>query len=477
MMMNKYSGRRVRLAVWMLSSCVGLAACSTEEQYTSPFFNFGPSFNAQDSAVPVILNNDAWWEDLNDPTLNQLMDKALDNNIDLGIARELVIEALANLEGVPPRAQINPSATIQRGESAGVGTSSETTSSGSLGVFWLLDPYGVRRQQINGAGAQVDVADAGVDEARSLIILNIASAYVDLRFNQRLLRLRQTQLKSRRQTVELTQALFDQGSAIKLEVTRTQALLAETQSQIPPLKSAIRILKNNLAILAGVGPGKLNIDLDQNARQPQPTMPTNIGIPADLLRNRPDLRSAERTYYAEVTDIGVARANLFPQLSLSGSIGPARNNGVTELEYFFGPTLTLPSLLDNTLKASVKAEESQARQALETWKSLVLNALGEVENALVSYRGSAASVVQARRSADLFVTARDLTRTLVQNGGVTVRELIDIEQDVANADVALAQAVQQLGQDYVALHTSLGAGSNVKGENDNPHLAGKKDTN
>lgn len=473
-MTNNKPRRRARLALWMISSSVGLSACSTEEPFTAPFFNFAPSYQSGIEAAPVLLTNDAWWEDLHDKTLNHLIDKALDDNIDLAIARERVVEAHANLEGVPPLGEVTPSASIQRGETAGIATSSETSAEAAVGVSWMFDPYGMRRQQIQAAGARVEVAGAEVDAARSLIILNMASAYINLRFNQRLLELRKRQLASRRQTVDLTRKLFDQGSAIKVELTRTEALLAETQSQIPPLVAAVQSLKNDIAILAGVAPGQLGINLDGHVHQPHPKMPANIGIPADILRNRPDLRIAERNYYAEVSDIGVARADLFPRLSLSGSVGPARREGVTELEYFFGPSIVFPTLLNNSLKANVAVQVSQARQAHETWKSTVLSALGEVENALASYRGSAGSVTQARRSAQLFGSARNLTRQLVESGEGTVRELIDVEQDVANADVALAQALQQLGQNYVALHTALGAGSNVKGEKDSPRVAEKE---
>lgn len=469
MTIKKTLGRRVRMALWTVGSLTGLSACSTEEPYTAPFFNFASSYKSGIEAAPVLLTNDAWWERLEDRTLNLLIDRALDDNIDLGIARERVIEAHANLEGVPPLGSLTPSASAQRGETAGVATSSETTSEAALGVSWMFDPYGMRRQQIQGAGALVEVAGAEVDAARSLLVLNMASAYINLRFNQRLLQLRRKQLASRRQTVDLTRKLFDQGSAIKLELTRTQALQAETEAQIPPLVGAIHGLKSDIAILAGVAPGALDINLDGPVHQPHPTMPTSIGIPADLLRNRPDLRIAERSYYAAVSDIGVARADLFPRLSLSGSIGSARREGVTELEYFFGPSIVFPSLLDNTLKANVAVQVSQAKQGLETWKSTVLSALGEVENALASYRGSAASVQKSRQSSQLFSSARNLTRQLVESGEGTVRDLIDVEQDVADADVALAQALQQLGQDYVALHTSLGAGSNVKGEKDSPY--------
>lgn len=447
----------------VLASVVSTAGCSTEEPYKQPFFNFASSYNSVSTGSPVLLSNDAWWKKLDDQTLDQLITTALEQNIDLAVAQERVVEANANLEGVPPLGEIIPSGSVRRQEE--IRTSAETRSEAQLGISWMFDPYGMRRQQIQAASARVEAAEAEVDAARLLLVLNMANAYIDLRSTQRLLVLRRQQLASRNQTVELTNKLFEQGSATRVEMARTKALVAETTTQIPPLIAEIQSLKNDIAVLAGRAPGALSMNLDGSSHQPRPNMAATIGIPADLLRNRPDLQIAERSYYAAVSEIGVARADLYPRLSLGGSVGAVRESGNSGLEYFFGPSIVFPSFLNNSLKANVAARHSQARQAHEVWKSTVLTALQEVENALASYKGSVQAVQTAQSSAQLYREARDLTRNLVQSGGATIRELIDAEQDVANADVVRAQTVQRLGRDFVQLHISLGAGSNVGGDN------------
>lgn len=466
--MNDISGRGAPVFGVFLAGVVGLAGCSTEEPYNRPFFNFASSYQSVPSGAPVLLTNDAWWERLHDRTLNTLVTRALEGNIDLGIARERVIEAHANLEGVPPLGELNPSATVRRQQEIGPASSSETRAEANLGVNWLFDPYGSRRQQIQAAGARVEVAGAEVDAARLLLTFNMANAYIDLRFNQRLLGLRRQQLASRRKTVDLTRKLFDQGSTTRVELARTEAQVAQTQTQIPPLIAEIQSLKNEIAVLAGVAPGTLGINLDGSTHQPHPKMAPNIGIPADLLRNRPDIQIAERSYYAAVSEIGVARAAMYPRLSLGGSIGAATESGNEGIEFFFGPSIVVPTLLNNSLEAEVAVRHSQARQAHENWKSTVLVALREVENARVAYEGSARSVRSARRSAKLFREARDLTRDLVERGNATVRDLIDTEDDIANADVALAETRRQLGRNFVLLNISLGAGSDVGGAGDSP---------
>ena len=464
-----YISRRVTPLFWpFLAGIFGLSGCSTEEPYNRPFFNFASSYNSVPSGAPVLLTNDAWWERLDDRTLNALIARALDGNIDLGIARERVFEAHTNLEAVPPLGEISPSASVRRQEEIGPASSSETRAQGAVGVNWLFDPYGSRRQQIQAAGARIEVAGAEVDAARLLLIFNMANSYIDLRSNQRLLGLRHQQLASRRQTADLTQKLFDQGSSTRVEVARTSALVAETQTQIPPVMAEIQSLKNQIAVLAGVAPGTLDINLDGTQRQPRPNLAPNIGIPADLLRNRPDIQIAERSYYAAVSEIGVARADLYPRLSLGGSIGPATESGNSGIEFFFGPSIVFPSLLNNTLKATVAARHSQARQAHEGWKSTVLRALQEVENSRLAYEGSTRSVRSAQRSAKLYREARDLTRNLVERGNATIRVLIDTEEDVADADVALSEVRRQLGRNFVLLNISLGAGSDVGGDKDSP---------
>ncbi|MCK8465147.1 TolC family protein [Aliiroseovarius sp. S1339] len=443
-----------------MTATIGLSGCATDEPYNLPFFKFANSYSSVSSqAVPVPLANDTWWMGFKDPVFNKLVSRSLAGNIDLEIAREKVIEANANRDAVPGLLNVTPSASHRYGQNFG-GTATHT-SNARLNLDWMLDPYGLRRQQIQAASARVDIADAQEDAARLTVLLNLSNAYVDLRYNQRLLNLRRQQLASRRDAVTQTKQLFDQRAATKLDVVQTEALVAETQTQIPALIAAVRAGKNEIAVLSGVGPGRLGIDLDRNAKQPRPAKTLKTGVPADILRNRPDMQIAERSYYEAVTNVGIARAELYPSLSLSGMVGYGATSGADGLEYFIGPTLNLPSLPLKSSKSRVAARHSRARQAYGSWKSTVLTSINEVEAALAAYQGSRSAVVESQRRVRLNREARELTQELLTREGATIRDLINAEERIADADSALADNLRQLARNYVRLNIALGAGSKV----------------
>ncbi len=413
---------------------------------------------SQRSAVPVYLKNADWWRGLKDPVLDQLVARALNGNLDIELARERVIEARANERGVPENVSLQPSASIRREKD--LGGPHQTRGEASLGLSWMLDPYGARRGQVKAARARIEVADAQVEAARLLILYNVANTYIDLRYRQRLLQVRLTEARSRTQTLELTRTLLEGGSATRLDEVRAQARLAETQAAIPGLRAGIQSSKYQIATLLGVAPGTLDVDLERGARQPQPSMSTKVGIPADLLRNRPDILIAERLYYASVAEIGVAKAELYPSLSLSGAITLASiRGGVDGSEYYFGPTVRLPALPGGARKAAFAARESQARQAHTSWKSTVLEAITEVESGLVEYAGAASSVYTSQKAVNLYREAVTLTRDLVSRDGATIRELLEAEESVADADATLASNLRLMARGYVSVNVSLGSGS------------------
>lgn len=443
----------------LLVAAVTLAGCSTQQPYDKPIFPFSKSFRAAPAAKPVLQTGNRWWLDFQDPTLNTLIERALAGNVDLEIAREKVIEARANVGTVP--APYSLSSSVSSTSQAAPVTGTLTQTQGSLSFSWLLDPYGLRHQQLQVVGAQREVAKAEVDAARQVLMLNMAQAYVNLRYSQKLMELRQQQLRSRRQTAALTRKLYDAGAVTQLDVVRTQALVAETQTQIPPLSAAILGYKSEIAVLAGVAPDKFDINLAANSRQPRPQKAVELGIPADLLRNRPDIQIAELNYYAAVTDIGIARADLYPRLSLSGTISKILFSAVTGPQVLFSPAINFPALPNEGGQAAVAVREARARQALESWKSTVLGALKDVDTAYADYQGSAVAVREASRYVRLQRQARDLTVKLVSRQGATVPDLISAEENVARADVVLAQNLRQQAQDFIQLNISLGAGSQV----------------
>ena len=457
---------RVSLCSMVLTCALVLSACAPQgDGYLKPGFSFLSKYKAGPATKSVLLENAAWWRKLGDPVLNDLIALALRDSISLKLARERVVAARAERAAVPAQWMLTSNASA-RGE--GVGSDGPVLSGPvELGLTWMLDPWGARRDQLRAAGARIEVAETEVGAARLLLIYNIALAHVDLRYRQRLLALAQRDLARASQTLRETQFMRDAGQTTRIDVMRARARAAALQAELPTLRAGILGRINELSVLTGYAPGQLPGGLGQAlgkaTGQPRPKMPSEIGIPADLLRNRPDIHVAERRYYAAVTDIGVARSELYPRLSLTGLIslnmlGPASNRP----EYFFGPSVVFPAIPTKSTRARVALRESLARQAHETWRSTVLEAIVEVENALLEYAAVGTSLSAATRAARLYRETERLTRNVVQSGEATVTELIDVQREVTEADRRVADLIQQRARGFVEINVRLGAGHNLE---------------
>ncbi len=451
---NRHGWHRVISLVTVLATVSG---CSRDMAYNAPMFSFLGSYKSQKSGAPVLLDNAAWWEGLNDPVLNTLVTRALQQNLDLDLAKERVVESRANVRSVPSATTLSPSISVSlSGTDRG---SNDTRAEGTLDFSWLLDPYGARRAQIEAAKARVEVADAEEDAAQLLVLLNLSNAYVDLVYFQHLLRIRQQEIQSRAQTLELTRSLIDQGSGTRLDVLQAEARLSEAEAAVPAARAGIQSQKYQIAVLLGQTPGTLDVNLDGRSQLPRPTMSPQVGIPADLVRNRPDIRIAERLYYASLAEITQVRADLYPRLSLGGPITLAATGGSTTGNYFFGPSLQLPSLPTTPTKASIAARESRARQAHTSWKSAVLDSIFEVESSLVDYSGAKSSVGASQKTVQLYREAVELTQKMVMSEGATIQELLDAEESVTDAELMLADNQRQLARRFISLNVALGSGS------------------
>jgi outer membrane protein, multidrug efflux system len=300
-----------------------------------------------------------------------------------------------------------------------------------------------------------------VDAARLLLLLNIANAYVDLRYQQTSLQLRHSELASRRQTLGLIERLQKGSAATQVDVVKARALVSETQAEIPEISAAIEAAKNEIAVLLGKVPGGLEINLDGPVRQPRASLSPDVGIPADLLRNRPDIRVAERSYYAAFRDVAGARADLYPQLSLSGTITRTSLSGSKGTEYFFGPALTFPLLPNSARRATVEQRQSLVRQAHSQWRLTVLEAIRDVETSLAEYSAALSAQRASEETVRLYKEVVTLTRQIVTGDGATIRDLIEAEQNVAIANTALTNTLRRVGRNFVGLNVNLGSGHAV----------------
>lgn len=450
---------------FVLATLLGVSGCADlSESYQKPNFGFFAKYNTVKPGTPILLDNVAWWEGLKDPTLNQLITLALQANLSLDIARERVVASQAAREEVRSLTTLSPQADVTT--SGTDRTDRATTASATLGLSWMLDPYGTRRAEVRAADAGIEAADAEEDAARLLVLFNMANAYTNLRQSQQTLAQNHKELKRRQDTLALTRTLRDAQSATRLETTRSRARVAEIRAELPNQEATVTANLNAIAVLAGVAPGNLPSEVQaalvHKKNQPRSQLTPDVGIPADLLRNRPDIRIAERLYYVAVEEIGIARAALYPQLSLSGAITLNALGGRTSgTEYFFGPTVQFPTLPTKQARATVKARHSAARQAHAQWKSTVLTAILEVENALVNYQAASTALGSAQQARRLYRETLSLTRNVFENGEATLGDLIDAEQALSQADQTVINLRAQHALSFIELNVRLGAGHNT----------------
>jgi multidrug efflux system outer membrane protein len=433
-----------------------LAGCAVGPDYEAPSMDLPGGYSLDVKAGPADLTFAQWWTGFRDPALNRLVDRGLAQNLSILQAMERVRAAEAQARATGVQLTADASLTAERSGSNETVEGNEAT--GTFGVSWLVDLFGGQSRSREAAGARLDAAYADVGVARTVFLSALVSAYVDLRFFEARLALAERDLNSRRRTVREVQTLLDAGNATQLDLAQSEALISSTQAQIPVLQASADAQRNRIATLLGVPAATLD-GIGGSAGQPQPADRVRVGVPADLVRNRPDVRRAERAYAAQVADIGVAVADLYPSLRLNGNIEVGRIPGNEAVSWGFGPVLSIPIFAQGARKAQVNVEESQARESYLAWKLAVLTGVEEVESSLTSLGRSSEAVAAARRAASDFERALDLSRTLAQNQQATILDVLNSERSVSDARATLAQNVRQLALDYVRLNVALGAGS------------------
>lgn len=432
-----------------------LASCSEFQPFkdtvSTSAFNASEEQNRIEKIAAV-----AWWQGFQDPTLDKLVTQGLNQNLDLlqTLERARRAEAIARGRGITLSDDDTDSASVVRnGDSR---TSDFTVAQVGFGGSWLIDIFGLARSERSAALRDLDAASANSQAARMLFLSQITRAYVDLRFFEGNIRIKREDAASRRRTLRQTQRLFDAGTATQLDVSRSQGLLSRTLSAIPSLEADAQRQRNRIATLLGVPAGTLKISI--GTTQPLPRMPLPEVVPANLIRNRPDVRVAEHNYQAQVARIGVANAKLYPSLRLNGSIEASRVSGNSYSTWGFGPALNIPIFNRGVLKANIDVAESDAQAGHLAWRQSVLNAVEEVENALYSIKKYEAAVSSSRDLVRHDARSLELSRKLAQRQEITLLEVIDSEQNAAFGREALARNLRQLALEFVALNVALGSG-------------------
>jgi multidrug efflux system outer membrane protein len=412
-----------------------------------------------------------WWTTLHDAELDTLIDRAVAGNIDLRQAGSRVLQSRAELRlagdtNLPKLDATGAFARIDSGENGNpVGKGSIVTNIWQAGfdASWEIDLFGGQRRQIEAAQADFQAAVEDRRDALVSLTAEVARDYFEMRGLQQRLKYARQNLGLQRDTLALTQSLRNAGFNSALDVSRAQTLVSQTQAQIIPLTTDVRQRQHAIATLLGQEPGALVAELDP----PMPLQPlppvVSIGMPADLLRRRPDIRRAERQIAAANARVGAAVAGFYPKFSLTGDFGLDSTQFHHLFDWESRYFLIYPSidwrLFDfGRTAASVDQEKERTRQTLLAYQSAVLTALREVEDAVVAYSNEqdhhaalGAAVESARESVDI-------SRDQYKQGIIDFLPVLDAQRQLLSAQDELAQSDQALSTNLVALYKAIGGG-------------------
>ncbi len=436
----------VPMAFW-LPIAIGLTACTPIPGFERSQVAL-PDRYALIAPVSGAAAMDAEWGlSFDDPIFAEILARGLSDNLTIAEAQERLREAAANLR--------RSGSAVSGDGSLEVSQNSNGASAADLSLDAVFIGFGRQRATTRAASARLDAAKLGTLDARRLVMAELATSYVDLRYYQQLLVYQQQDLQARRTVLREVNTQIESGEATRVDVVRTRAQVAEAEVQIPVLEATIIQTRNKISTLLGRPVGSLDLNLGFTGAQPQPRLMNNPGVPADMVRARPDIQQAERLYAAAVSDIDAAEAARYPRLTLSGSIR-APFSGGGSVESLVGG-LVIPVFSQDALAADVQGAHARANLAFLQWRRAVLMAVEDVESSLIAMQGGQRAVQAARRVVALNREALELSRELLRSGGnITVIDVLDRERAVSESQIVLARSLRDLAINYITLRTALG---------------------
>lgn len=421
------------------------------------------------------LNNSAadtnllgrWWTVLDDPILSDLIERARAGNLDLRQAEARVREARAQ-RGIA-KADLLPtvgaSASASRtvaSKQAGNGLTTDYYSTG-FDASWELDLFGGKHRSLESATASWQAAEESLRDVQVSLLAEVALNYVEVCSYQELLSITESNVTAHTETCDLTRWRYKSGLTTQLDLDQARLSLEQVRAQVPFLKTGLDQAKYRLAVLLGQPPGALNQLLAEPRRIPVTPKEVAVGVPADLLRRRPDVRNAERQLAAQTAQIGVSKAELYPGFSLVGSLGleslEYANLYTTSTRAAQGLAKAAWTLFDGgKIRQNIKVQTARQEQALSYYEATVLTALKDVENALVAYANEQTrrkSLVEAVQSGQ---SAFELARDQYSSGLVSFQTVLDTQQSLLLVQDQLASSEANVTSNLIRLYKALGGG-------------------
>ena len=422
------------------------------------------------STVPD-ANNVGWWKIFNDEELDSLVRRAIQNNRNVKAAFYAVEASRASRDFVAGQYYPSVSAKGAYTRLLASGTAQVATSakpidlySSGLDFLWEIDLFGKIRRSVESAQATYEASVEDYRDVMVTLIADICTNYIGLRTTQERIKYAKSNVETQRKTLELTKSLYQAEIIGELDVRQAEFNLASTESEIPTLLIAEEAFLSRLAVLLGELPGSLRNELITLKPMSPVKESIEISLPANLLRRRPDIRRVERLLAAQTASIGVAKADLYPALQLSGifqtqalkfsGLGNVTNNK----SYSYGPGLTWNIFEGNRIRNNIKIQEALTAGLLADWQNTVLTAVEDVQNAMYAYMQQ----VKRQQSLQDAVTASlrsvDLVQSLYRSGLTDFQNVLDTQRTLFIQQDNLATNNGLLLQDLVAIYKAFGAG-------------------
>jgi NodT family efflux transporter outer membrane factor (OMF) lipoprotein len=460
-----------------LAVLVVLGGCAVGPDYRPPQTVTPDEWHALAAGTPAASTADPaaladWWKTLEDPILDQLIEQALASNKTAKQAYASVVEARARrgvaaagfwptLSASTGGSRTNSEARVSDPDVGLSGGSDEIYDAG-LDSGWELDLFGGQRRALEAANAQLGASEADLRDVLVTLLGDVALSYVDVRTAQSRLTFAEKNLEAQSGVLDIARWRAEAGLASALDVEQAQSNYQQTRAAIPSLQSSLAQAMNRLAVLTGDAPGSLEATLAERKAVPVAPLEIAAGVPADVLRRRPDIRSAERRLAAQTAQVGVATAALYPSLSLNGSI---TLQALTASDVFsgfrtdrLGLSLVAPLFRGGALRQNVNAQNALVTQALAAYEATVLAAYEEVENALTASSNEDARHAALQLGVESARRASELALTQYNSGLVDFQTVLDADRQLLSLEDSLAVSDGEMTANLIRLYKALGGG-------------------
>ena len=419
----------------------------------------------------ILPVDDQWWKSFGDQTLDSLITIAVDRNYSVLTAIDRMNAAKANLRmersSFFPSLGINAGWTRQQtsGNTSEIPQTTQHYYDASINMNWELDIFGSIRQRVK---AQKETFAASKEEYTAVMVslsAQVASAYINLRELQQELRVVEKNCTSQATVLKITEVRYNTGLVSKLDVAQAKSVYYSTKASIPQLESGINQYITSLAVLLGTYPQEVRPVLDRVGELPDYMEPIGVGLPADLLMRRPDIRSAERQVNAQAALLGASKSDWLPQVFLKGSVGFASKDlkdfgNHKSFTYEIAPALSWTIFNGGKLINATKLARAQLDESINQFNQTVLTAVQETDNAMNAYRNSIKQIVALREVRNQGQETLTLSLDLYKQGLTPFQNVLDAQRSLLTYENQLVQARGNSLLQLIALYQALGGGWN-----------------